>query len=158
MSAKFKDIIFTVTVEETTTLKNSITSEPVESGSAITDHVKSEPKSISINGVIVGKDAAKQFSKLSIYAETGQIGQYVGRVILSNCVIESFSSTRNKGISNGFEFSVTFTEIPIASKQSIKINVSKLNIPEIKTKEKKGKQAKKKKKKQSALEKLKARF
>lgn len=158
MSAKFKDVVFSSTTEETLSLKNSITSEPVESGSAITDHVKSEPKSISINGVIVGKDAAQKFSKLSIYAEKAQLGKYVGRVILDNCVIESFSSTRNKDVGNGYEFTMTLTEVPIVSKQTVRINVTKLKIPEIKTKEKKGKQAKKKKTKQSALAKIKARY
>lgn len=155
--AKFKDVIFSVVTEESITLKNNIASEPVENGEEFSDHVKSDPLPVSITGFIVGDGAEEKFNKLNSYGKDGVVDTYIGRVILTNCVIETFKSTRNKSVSNGYSFDLTLRQVNIGNFETSNKLVnpsSKVIAAMFKDKTKKTKQAKKKKTKETALQKI----
>jgi hypothetical protein len=90
------------------------TDHPVEDGVNITDHVKLNPITLSISGVIAGKNAAQDISKLQALHDNRNPVTYIGRGALYNAIILSFSHSANKNISNGRSYSMKLEEIRIA--------------------------------------------
>lgn len=115
-------ILLSAVVEETVNFKNTITTNPVESGESITDHVENQPIKIVLNGLVVGQYAAQQYEILVGYWKNKNVLKYTGRSVVENCVIESFPKTTNKDVGNGFEFNLTLTQIKVATKETIQIN------------------------------------
>ena len=91
-----------------------VTSHPVESGLDLTDNVKRSPVSISINGEIVGEDAATVLGALTSLHQSGKYVRYSGRNILDNAIIESFNTGHPNTITGGCSFSMTIKEIRVA--------------------------------------------
>jgi hypothetical protein len=91
-----------------------VTSHPVESGENISDHVKSDPYTINISGVVVGPDAAARLKKLEAYQRKGAMVAYVHRTIARGVVIEKFDTDHNVKVANGFAFTITLRQIRVA--------------------------------------------
>lgn len=157
---KLGDVFLSVVTEENTNFKNNITSFPVEDGSVVSDNVDNQPIKVSLNGVVVGDDAVVKYNRLTQMWRDKEIIKYTGRIIIDNCVIESFTRVANSKIANGFNFTIVIKQIRFAYKESINIDVSKLKIPQIKKKSKKGRQSKSKSKKseKSILEEIKKNY
>lgn len=109
----------------------SISEHPVESGLNITDNVKREPITISLNGEIVGKNAANVTAKIEALHQKGQFVKYIGRNILSKALITSFDTSHPNTISGGCAFTMEIKEVRIAKsplvvkKQTIQKQVTK---------------------------------
>ena len=97
-------------------VKRGITASehPVESGLDITDNVKRKPKVISINGQIVGKNAAQIRDKIEALHQKGQFVKYVGQNILSKALITDFDTSHPNTIYGGCAFSMEIKEVRIA--------------------------------------------
>ena len=95
-----------------------VTSHPVESGLDLTDNVKRSPVSISINGEIVGEDAATVLGALTSLHQSGKYIRYSGRNILNNAIIETFNTGHPNTITGGCSFSMTLKEIRVAGSPS----------------------------------------
>ena len=91
------------------------TEHTVETGIAISDHVKRNAITLSITGEIVGKNANNVLAQLKKANHGGTVCKYVGRISLSNCLIIDFATTQNQSISGGYAFSMTLREIRTAS-------------------------------------------
>jgi hypothetical protein len=116
---------YTITVEtETPGYEVAITSQPIEKGEDVTDHVQPKASSLNLSGRVAGPDAAKIHSYLVSAMKTGKIVSFSGRTAFKG-LIESFTPPRDYKIANGFTFSMTLVEVPIATSSF----VSKLPAP-----------------------------
>ena len=97
-----------------------VSSHPVEKGLNITDNIRSQAISISIDGMITGKDAKSIFQKLEMYHKQGKYVKYVGRTTLSNAIIESFDTDYDNTAWGAYKFSMEIKEIRIASAGIVK--------------------------------------
>lgn len=92
----------------------TVSEHPVESGLDITDNVKRNPKVISINGQIVGRNATQIRDKIEALHQKGQFVKYVGQNILSKALITEFDTSHPNTIYGGCAFSMEIKEIRIA--------------------------------------------
>jgi hypothetical protein len=100
---------------ESESFTSRVTSNPVENGADINDHVINDSQRLSINGVIIGGDDAK--AALLNMRDKRDIVTYTGRTRVSSLVFTSLSfdySARNK---DGNTFRATLQKIDIISAQ-----------------------------------------
>lgn len=121
--AMLGDVEFSVVESENPEYSNEVTSNPVELGTDIVDHVRQKPISHSIKGIVTGEKAAESIAKLRRYLNDGIILRYVGRNVIDNLVIESLSTTHDKSIRNGFSFQITLKHVRIAKSQMMEIQL-----------------------------------
>lgn len=93
----------------------TITDNPVETGSPVSDHVQRETKTLEISGFLLGATAEKDYATLKSYAEKGTIVSFRGRVYFKNVIISNLSKSYNT-IKNGFEITVSLRDLRRASK------------------------------------------
>ena len=93
----------------------SVTEHTVETGIAISDHVKRNAITLTLTGEIVGTNATTILNKLKQIHQTGVLCKYAGRTSLANCLITEFSTSHPNTIWGGCEFSMTLKEIRTAS-------------------------------------------
>lgn len=111
--ARLGGIFITVTSEQPR-LQNEVTLRAVESGAAITDHVKPLPTVMDIQGVASGPTSALTIRALRAISRSGEPVTYVGRNSLPNVILEDFISDHTSRVANGFEFTATLRQINIA--------------------------------------------
>lgn len=95
---------------------SSIPQHPVETGLPITDNVRKEPKSLSINGKIVDTENLKAqeiIDKIEGFKDGGSLIKYIGNDVLGNYLISSFNTTKDKSISGGANFDMELVEVRI---------------------------------------------
>lgn len=92
-----------------------VTERPVETGIAISDHVKRNATVLTLSGEIVGSNAANILAQIKKLQREGGVCSYSGRNTFSNCLITSFSTSHPNTIWGGCEFSMTLKEIRVAS-------------------------------------------
>lgn len=119
--SKIGNVEFSATTNEDVTYENEVTDRPVEDLGYISDHVKQKPVKFSISGVVVGEDAFTKLKTLRKYCQGKQTYKYIGRNVMYNVVIESFNTTHNVDVSNGFEFTMSCKIIKQANSKIVKI-------------------------------------
>lgn len=94
-------------------VKNDVqsTTHPVEKGIDITDHIKLEPKTISVRGEIIG---GAGLSKIEQMMKKGDIVKYVGSSSIATAQIVSFNCEYTNEIAGGCNFDMEIKEIRIA--------------------------------------------
>lgn len=115
-----------------------ITDRAVEEGENVSDHMKAQPVTLSISGVVVGDDAWPRLQRLRQYQENCELVTYVNRVIYTNMAIESIETSHGVDIANGFSFDIQLKRIKKASPKEIQITKVP---PAVQTKAKKTKNA-----------------
>lgn len=103
------DVITDVSVSEA----SSTTDHALEDGEQVSDHVKSEPTTISLTGVILD-DTEQKVLKLREYREKGEIIAYDYMTSLKNMVIIDFGRDYSASIKNGYAFKMTLKQIKMA--------------------------------------------
>lgn len=103
------DVISDVSVKEL----SSTTDHALEDGEQITDHVKSDPITISLKGVILD-DTEQKVLKLREYREKGEIINYDYMTSLKTMVITDFSRDYSSDVKDGYSFSMTLKQIQVA--------------------------------------------
>lgn len=103
------DVITSVSVPETSTT----TDHALEDGEQITDHIKSDPITISISGVI-HDDTEQKVLKLREYREKGEIIAFDYMTSLKNVVITDFSRDYNASVKDGYAFTMSLKQIKVA--------------------------------------------
>ncbi|MBH5316702.1 hypothetical protein I6N90_02620 [Paenibacillus sp. GSMTC-2017] len=101
-------------INEDPSYEVDITDQPVEKGINLSDHVQRKPRTLSLNGYIVGDDAAQVRAKIISNMDQGIIAKYVGRNAFTG-LITSFSSKHDHRVANGFSFSLTIKSVRIAT-------------------------------------------
>lgn len=112
--AKINDLYISIASEDIS-YSSTKTDHPVEEGVNITDHVKRNPVTVSVSGVIAGPNAAQDIANLQYLHDSRQPVTYVGRGALHNAIILSFSTSADKDIVNGRKYSIKLEEIRIAN-------------------------------------------
>lgn len=102
---------------ESYSMSSKVTSNPIESGGDINDHVAKDPKKFSVNGVIVGGQEGRQ--TLEEMRDKRDILTYMGRMRIENLVITSLSFDYKADNAKGASFKVSFQQVQISSAEVV---------------------------------------
>ena len=105
--------------KESMTKSSKMTSNAIENGSSIEDHVYKNPEQMQINGVVVG--GMETAEALENMWRQRDLITYVGRFRESNLIIISLKMDADKGNRDGCAFSATLQKVTIASSNYIEI-------------------------------------
>ena len=97
-----------VVVTESVQRSSKVTSNPVEKGSDINDHVINDPVVFSITGVFLDEDQSDILERMW---KEKDVVEYTGRTRISDCVITSFKSDISADNKNGSKFTVSLKVI-----------------------------------------------
>ena len=95
--------------KESESYSSSVTSNPIENGSTLNDHVNNDAGSFSISGVIIGGDSAR--NALLAMRDARDIMTYTGMTRVSNLVFAALKFDRSYKNRNGATFSATFKRV-----------------------------------------------
>ncbi|USK61343.1 LysM peptidoglycan-binding domain-containing protein [Peribacillus asahii] len=112
--AKLGNVYLQVTSEN---INDSVeaTSYPVEEGVPFSDHIREQPKGVSLDGYVLGRDSKQRLQQLRHSMKKGEILSYTGRSILKNVIILSIDDNRTNEASNGSAVSIKLQFIRIVN-------------------------------------------
>lgn len=99
--------------KESTTKSSKMTSNAVETGSTIEDHVYKNPEQIQLSGIIIGGMAG--YTTLYNMWKQRDIVTYTGRLREANLIITNLKADWDKSNRDGCMFSITLQKANIAS-------------------------------------------
>ncbi|KOY81577.1 hypothetical protein I6G82_08330 [Lysinibacillus macroides] len=108
-----KDVLVDVITKVSMPESSTTTDHALEDGQQITDHVQSNPITISLTGVILDDTEAKVL-KLREYREKGEIIDFDYMTALKHVVVTDFSRDYSADIKDGYAFSMTLKQIKVA--------------------------------------------
>lgn len=94
-----------VIVTESVQRSSKVTSNPVEQGADINDHVVSDPVKFTLTGVLIGGD--EQAAILRRMCKEKDVLTYTGRSRIENCVITSYKEDVSAKNRDGYAISLT---------------------------------------------------
>lgn len=115
-----------VVINESVQRSSKVTSNPVENGADINDHVVNDPIKFTITGVTIGGDA--QAAILRRMWQQKDILTYVGRNRISNCVITSYKSDSTAKNANGSNFTITLQVVNLASSEYVEMGEVMMSV------------------------------
>lgn len=98
-----------VVEKESESYSSTVTSNPIENGAEINDHVNNGAGTLSLSGTIVGGESA--INALKAMRNARELVTYTGVTRMSNLVFTSLKFDRSHEIKNGAEFSATLKQI-----------------------------------------------
>lgn len=108
-----KDVLIDVITKVSMPESSTTTDHALEDGEQITDHVKSNPITITLNGIMLD-EAEEKVLKLREYREKGEIIDYDYMTALKHVVITDFSRDYSVDIKDGYAFTMTLKQIRVA--------------------------------------------
>lgn len=99
--------------KESESYSSSVTSNPIESGGEINDHVNNAAGTLNISGTIIGGESA--INMLKSMRNSRAIMTYTGMTRMSNLVFTSLKFDRSYKNSNGASFSASFRQVQITA-------------------------------------------
>lgn len=106
--------------KESESYSSSVTSNPVENGAEINDHVNNDAGTLSISGTIIGGDSAVK--ALKTMRDARDIITYIGVTRMTNLVFTSLKFDRSYKNQKGASFSAAFKQIQTTSPEYISMN------------------------------------
>lgn len=106
--------------QETMTKSSKMTSNAIEGGSSIEDHVYLNPEQFQIVGVVVKNHSAFR-SRLEAMWKNRDLVTYVGKFRVENYVIISLQMKNDSGNRDGFSFTATLQKANIVSGAYVEI-------------------------------------
>lgn len=103
--------------KESESYSSSVTSNPVESGADINDHVNNAAGQLTISGTIVGGDSA--INALKAMRESRDIITYTGVIRMTNLVFTSLKFDRSYKNRNGASFSATLKQVRLVTSEYV---------------------------------------
>ena len=103
--------------KESESYSSSVTSNPIENGADINDHVNNSAGVLSISGIIIGGDSAVE--ALKAMRDSRDILTYMGVTRLTNLVFTSLKFDRSYKNKNGASFSASLKQIQITSAEYV---------------------------------------
>jgi len=104
---------------ESISLASKVTSNPVESGADITDHIVNETARFNVAGTIIGGD--KAINALKAMRDKRDILTYTGRSRMTNLVITSLTFDFSVTNKTGCAFRAAFQEIQLATSERVEV-------------------------------------
>lgn len=111
--------------QETMTKSSKMTSNAIEGGSSIEDHVYLNPEQFQIVGVVV-KNYSSYKSRLESMWKNRDLVDYVGKFRVSNYVIINLQMKNSSTNKNGFSFTATLQKANIVSGQYVEMGQTTL--------------------------------
>ena len=108
--------------KESESYSSSVTSNPIENGSSINDHVNNEAGTLSISGTIIGGESA--INALKAMRDSRDILTYIGVSRVTNLVFTSLKFDRSYKNKNGAAFSATFKRIQMTAPEYVPMGES----------------------------------
>jgi hypothetical protein len=102
---------------ESESYSSNVTSNPIENGSDINDHVNNDAGTFSISGTIIGGDYAK--NALMAMRDARDIMSYTGMTRVSNLVFTALKFDRSPKNRDGSSFSATFKRVLTTSPEYV---------------------------------------
>lgn len=103
--------------KESESYSSSITSNPIEDGSNINDHVNNAAGTLNISGVIIGGESA--VNALKAMRDARDVMTYTGASRMSNLVFTSLKFDRSYKNKNGASFAATLKQILTTSPEYV---------------------------------------
>ncbi len=103
--------------KESESYSSTVTSNPIEDGADINDHVNNAAGTLSVSGTIVGGENA--VNALKAMRDARDIMTYTGFTRMSNLVFTSLKFDRSYKNKNGASFSATFQQVKTASSEAV---------------------------------------
>ncbi len=116
-TVRFNPMQTGVVEKESESYSSTVTSNPIENGSTINDHVNNDAGSFSISGTIVGGEGA--INALKAMRDSRDIITYIGASRVTNLVFTSLKFDRSYKNKNGAAFSATFKRVQTTSPEYI---------------------------------------
>ena len=116
-TVRFNPMQTGVVEKESESYSITVTSNPIENGSTINDHVNNDAGSFSISGTIVGGEGA--INALKAMRDSRDIITYIGVSRVTNLVFTSLKFDRSYKNKNGAAFSATFKRVQTTSPEYI---------------------------------------
>ena len=108
-----KDVLIDVITDVSPSESSTATDHALEDNSQISDHVKNNPTTLSISGVI-HDDTEQKVLKLREYREKGEIFTFDYMTNYGTVIITDFKRDYKAEIKGGYAFSMTLKQIKIA--------------------------------------------
>jgi hypothetical protein len=102
---------------ESESYSSTVTSNPIENGSDINDHVNNDAGTFSVSGTIIGGDSTK--NALMAMRDTRDIMTYTGMTRVSNLVFTALKFDRSYKNKDGSAFSATFKRVQTTSPEYV---------------------------------------
>lgn len=109
-----------VVEKESESYSSSVTSNPIEDGADINDHVNNAMGQLTISGTIIGGERA--INALKAMRDARDIMTYIGVTRLSGLVFTSLKFDRSYKNKNGASFSATLKQIRTSSSEYVSMN------------------------------------
>ena len=116
-TVRFNPMQTGVVEKESESYSSTVTSNPIENGSTINDHVNNDAGSFSISGTIVGGEGA--IKALKALRDSRDIITYIGVCRVTNLFFTSLKFDRSYNNKNGAAFSATFKRVQTTSPEYI---------------------------------------
>ncbi len=107
-------------LRETATRSSKMTSNAVEGGSSIEDHVYLNPEQLQLEGVVV-KHHSSFRSKLESMWRNRDLVTYIGKIRVSGCVITSLQIKNDPSNKTGFRFTATLQKANMVANQYVEM-------------------------------------
>ncbi len=108
-----KDVLIDVITKVSMPESSTTTDHALEDGEQVTDHMKSNPTTISLTGIILD-DTEEKVLKLRNYREKGVTIDFDYMTALKHVVITDFSRDYEAKIKDGYAFTMTLKQIKVA--------------------------------------------
>ena len=103
--------------KESETYSSTVTSNPIEDGAEINDHVNNASGTLNISGIVIGGNGA--INALKAMRASRDIITYIGVARMSNLVFTSLKFDRSYKNWNGASFSATLKQVQISSSEYV---------------------------------------
>ena len=111
-----------VVEKESESYSSSVTSNPIEDGGEINDHVNNAAGTLSISGTIIGGDGA--INALKAMRAKRELITYTGVTRMSNLVFTSLKFDRSYKNRNGAAFSATLKQVQTAASEFVPMDAA----------------------------------
>jgi hypothetical protein len=122
------NLLLEVVKEESINESNQVTEKPVEKGADISDHIRQDPVKIDLSAIVAGDDAESLFQQLEKMRNAQEVFDYYGEQRLEpyeSMAIERVSLSRNPGIANGHEISISLKQVRVVAQKTAAVNLGK---------------------------------
>jgi len=99
--------------KESVSRSSKVTTNPIETGSDINDHVVKDPEKFTLTGVVIG--GSGEAEKLKAMWDKRDILTYTGRTRVSSMVITSYKEDKSADNARGFGFNITLQKVTFTS-------------------------------------------
>lgn len=108
------DILIDAAREERVSYRNTVTEHAVEDGQEIADHLRRQPRTVTLSCTIAGPDWEERYERLKALADSAQLVSWVGAEVWENMAIEGFDPARTVQVANGVRFELTLRQVRVA--------------------------------------------